>query len=489
MYGGIVKFESTSCARLIRLLILIRFSDFVSRKLHSAMSSSAPLSSASLLSAAQLPCVKVSDLPPLTERSGEPGSSGTVFKTTFQGTVVAAKIYHDHSLKALRRELRALNLLAHKNIVRVLAVLTNDLLEPVGFIMEYMPQSLDVLMPSLTLAQSVHVMCGASLGLAVSHDKGILHADVKPANILLSDDGSEIKLADYGLSQALTSLRTSQSSVRGTSMFIAPEHLDGAPISKLCDIFSFGMTCWQMLHPTVTNPLGTTPAQIMLKLIQGKRPPFTRDVPSALRQLIEKCLAHEPTDRPSSMWELHRALHLIQSQLPAAVSAPSTLSQLLPHFPCQASSQTSSISFTDIPHASPLFAFIMQRARSFPSAVTVSRISRVHCPRMREASFCDLVTCASPSILSYFTLASTRSTPTPNSKPNRNNSCSSTVNVLDSREVNSRSSNPVLRPDNPTDNPDFMTGLAALQAAFERSVFGPKSPVYPPHLFRLCFFM
>jgi serine/threonine protein kinase len=361
------------------------------------MSSLAPLSSASLLSAAQLPSVKVSDLPPLTERSGEPGSSGTVFKTTFQGTVVAAKIYHDHSLKTLRRELRALNLLAHKNIVRMLAVLTNDLLEPVGFIMEYMSQSLDSLMPLLTLSQSVHIMCGASLGLAVSHDKGILHADVKPANILLSDDGTDIKLADYGLSQALTSLRTSQSSVRGTSMFIAPEHLDGAPISALCDVFSFGMTCWQMLHPTVANPLGTTPAQIMLKLIQGKRPPFTRDdVPSALRQLIEKCLAHEPLDRPSSMWELHRALLLIRSQLPAADSSPSTLSQLLPRFPCPVSSQPSSISFTDIPQASPLYAFIIQRARSFPSAVTVSRISRVNCPRLREAAFCDLVTWASP---------------------------------------------------------------------------------------------
>ena len=196
-----------------------------------------------------------------------------------------------------------------------------------------------------------------------------------------------------------------------------------------------------MLHPTVTNPLGTTPAQIMLKLIQGKRPPFTRDdVPSALRQLIEACLAHEPHDRPSSMWEVHRALLFIQSQLPAADSSPSTLSQLLPHFPCPASSQSSSISFTDIAHASPLYAFIMQRVHSFPSAVSVSRISRVNCPRMREASFCDLVT----------------------------------------REVNSRSSNPVLRPDNPKDNPDFMSGLAVLQAAFERSIFGAKSPVYLP---------
>jgi serine/threonine protein kinase len=368
------------------------------------MSSGAPLSSASLLSVTQLPSVKASDLPPLTERSGEPGSSGTVFKTIFQGTVVAAKIYHDHSLKTLRQELRALTLLAHKNIVRMLSVLTNDAMQPIGFIMEYMPQSLDGLMPLLTLSQCVNIMCGASLGLAVSHDKGILHADVKPGNVLLSDDGSDVKLADYGLSQALTSLRTSQSSVRGTSMFIAPEHLDGAPISSLCDVFSFGMTCWQMLHPTVTHPLGTTPAQIMLKLIQGKRPAFTRDdVPPALRQLIEACLAHEPHHRPSSMWQVHRELLAIQSQLPAVDSSPSTLSQLLPHFPFPASSHSSSISFTDVPPSSPLHAFITQRVRSFPSAVTVSRISRVNCPRMREASFCDLVTCAPPLVflLSY----------------------------------------------------------------------------------------
>jgi len=388
-------------------------SDFVSRLRQSnsksyqssnpSMSSGAPPSSASVLSAVQLPSVKVSNLLPLTERSGEAGNSGTVFKTTFQGTVVAAKIYHEHTLKTLRRELRALNLLAHGNIVRMLAVLTNDLSEPVGFIMEYMPQSLDSVMPLLTLSQALHILCGASVGLAVTHDKGILHADVKPANILLSDDCSDVKLADFGLSQALTSMRASQSGVRGTSLFIAPEHLDGAPISVLCDIFSFGMTCWQMLHPTVLNPLGTTPAQIMLKLIQGKRPPFTRDdAPTALRQLVEACLAQEPRDRPSSMWEVHRALLHIRSQLPAADSSPSTLAQLLPHFPCPVSLQPSSLSFTDIPPSTPLYAFIIQRARSFPSSVTVSRISRVNCPRMREASFCDLVTCASPLFHHFF---------------------------------------------------------------------------------------
>ena len=187
----------------------------------------------------QLPSVQVSHLPPLTERSGEPGSSGTVFKTTFQGTVVAAKIYHEHTLKTLRRELRALNLLAHGNIVRVLAVLTNDLLEPVGYIMEHMPLSLDTAMPLLTLTQAINILCGASLGLAVTHDKGILHADIKPANILLSDDCSDIKLADYGLSQALISMRASQSGVRGTSMFIAPECSDNSPDSTQTSLTTY----------------------------------------------------------------------------------------------------------------------------------------------------------------------------------------------------------------------------------------------------------
>jgi serine/threonine-protein kinase len=335
-----------------------------------------------------------------------------VFKTTFQGAVVAAKIYHEHTLKTLRRELRALNLLAHGNIVRMLAVLTNDISEPVGFIMEFMPLSLDIAMPLLTLAQVIHILCGASLGLAVTHDKGIVHADIKPANILLSTDCSSVKLADFGLSQALTSMRASQSGVRGTSLFIAPEHLDGAPLSMLCDTFSFGMTGWQILHPTVVNPLGTTPTQIMFKLAQGKRPPFTRDdVPLALRQLIEACLAHEPNDRPSSMWEVHRALVRIRSELPTADSTPSTLTQLLPHFPCPVSEHPSSLSFTDIAPSTPLYAFIIQHARSFPPSVSVSRISRVNCPRMREASFCDLVACVTPfppSTTSHFNSLATQ---------------------------------------------------------------------------------
>jgi serine/threonine protein kinase len=185
--------------------------------------------------------------------------------------------------------------------------------------MECIPQSLDGLMPLLTFSQFVNIMCKASLGFAVSNDKGILHADVKPANMLLSDDGNGIKFADYGLSQALTSLRTSQSSVCGTSMLIAPDARAPLqrPVSALCDVFSFCMTCCQMLHPTVTHSLGTTPAQIMLKLIQGKRTAFARDgVPSALRQLIEAFLA-EPFvflhHRPSSMWEVQHCFECFLS--------------------------------------------------------------------------------------------------------------------------------------------------------------------------------
>ena len=82
-----------------------------------------------------------------------------------------------------------------------------------------------------------------------------------------------------------------------------------------------------------------------------------------------------------------------------------------------------------------------------------------------------------PSIISLFLAHS------PSPKPNPYNSLSSIIHALDSREFNSRSSNPVLRPDNPKDNPDFMSGLAALQAAFEENIFGPKSPVHPPRIF------
>ena len=78
----------------------------------------------------------VASLPPLTQPCGKPGASGSVFKIEYQGKVAAAKEFHKHMHDMLRRELKTLQLLAHPNIVRVMAVIADAASQPVGFIME-----------------------------------------------------------------------------------------------------------------------------------------------------------------------------------------------------------------------------------------------------------------------------------------------------------------------------------------------------------------
>lgn len=95
-----------------------------------------------------------------------------------------------------------------------------------------------------------------------------------------------VKIADFGLSHAITTNPTIVTGARGTALFMAPEVSDGAQPSFASDIFSFGMTMWQALHPTVINPLGSTMIAITKKLDKGVRPPFTRgDSPLGLTSL------------------------------------------------------------------------------------------------------------------------------------------------------------------------------------------------------------
>jgi serine/threonine protein kinase len=168
-----------------------------------------------------LPSVSLASLPPLTHACGSPGASGSVFKIEYQGKPAAVKEFYKHMHGMLRRELKSLQLLAHPNIVRVLAVVTDAAAQPVGFIMEYMPVPLDEAMQRMTLRQAVHALAEASIGVAVAHDSKIIHSDIKPGNILCSDDFSVVKLADFGLAHAITASMSSVSMARGTPLYVA----------------------------------------------------------------------------------------------------------------------------------------------------------------------------------------------------------------------------------------------------------------------------
>jgi len=174
--------------------------------------------------AKHLPSVALQSLPPLYDRCGQPGSSGSVFKIEYQGKPAAVKEFHKHMQGMLRGELKTLQLLAHPNIVRVMAVITDAASEPVGFIMDYLPLPLGDAMQHMTLPQAVHALVEACIGVAVAHDAQVIHSDIKPDNVLCSADCSVVKLADFGLAHAITAAQSgssmSFSSTRGTPLYV-----------------------------------------------------------------------------------------------------------------------------------------------------------------------------------------------------------------------------------------------------------------------------
>jgi serine/threonine protein kinase len=361
-----------------------------------------------------------------------------VFKIEYQGKPAAAKRFHEHMRGMLGRELKSLQLLAHPNIVRVMAVITDAAAQPVGFIMEHVPVSLDDAMQRMTLRQAVHALAEASIGVAVAHDAKVIHSDIKPGNILLSEDFTVIKLADFGLAHAISASMSAVSGARGTMLYMAPELGEGQPLSVTTDMFSFGMMAWQMLHPSVRDPFGVLPAVIIRKLDRGERPAFTRvDAPPALKDLVARCLAHDPTHRPASMWEVHRELTAILQQL-SDTSTPTTLAALLSQPLLQQplhALPSGTIQLLDEVATSDFAAFVRARMRGQAAGVSVSRICRVHVGASRTATYLDLFM----------------------------------------REASSRSSNPMLRPANPADAA-FEAGLGKLKSLFERTCLGASPP-------------
>jgi serine/threonine protein kinase len=212
----------------------------------------APVSSVAYSS---LPVVALSSLAPLSIECGAPGASGQVYKITYKGKDAAAKKFHDHMLPSLQRELKSLQLLAHPNIVRIFSVIADAKMQHIGFIMEYLPIALDHAMLRMSTKQAVHALNEIAIGIAAAHDARIIHSDIKPANILCSPDLESVKVADFGLAHVMNNASQSKlSTSRGTPLYIAPE-LNEPPHqpSIHSDMFSFGMTAWQVCIVLLLN--------------------------------------------------------------------------------------------------------------------------------------------------------------------------------------------------------------------------------------------
>lgn len=164
----------------------------------------------------------------------------------------------------------------------------------------------------LPLSEIIPLLRGIGAGLAYAHQKGIIHRDIKPANILLTEDRVP-KIADFGLAKILEGQSISVTgSILGTPEYISPEQSEGKPLDGRTDIYSLGVTLFQMLTGKVPYEADTKMA-ILYKHIHEPVPNpllFCPHLDPLFAEILLKCMAKKPEARFKDCSELLETLAL-----------------------------------------------------------------------------------------------------------------------------------------------------------------------------------
>jgi len=212
-------------------------------------------------------------------------------------------------------EAKTVALLNHDNIVRVYDI--EELYRTIFIIMEYLEGlPLDYIlyrMPKLTVPKALDILLQVCTGLSYAHDQGIVHQDIKPANIFIQLDG-RTKIVDFGLSCPPGTL---DCSMPGTIYYMSPEQIEGETVDERTDIYSFGIMAYEML--TGQRPyLEEDPAKLMeLHVKQDVPDPraLVPDLPYELNYFIKRATQKDPSARFKSVWEIIRDLQPVADKL------------------------------------------------------------------------------------------------------------------------------------------------------------------------------
>ncbi len=225
--------------------------------------------------------------------------------------VLADSLAHDEGVKErFLREARSMAALNDPHIIQIYYIGDDE--GQTYFVMEFVEgESLGTLLKrehKVAVGPAAKIIYQTALGLATAHDKGVIHRDIKPGNLMVSSRGT-IKIADFGIAlsnQDISKKLTSTGEFVGTPGYLSPEVCLGKVVDQRSDIFSLGIVLFEMLAGrmpfTDESPLG-----LMLEVVRAEIPDVRQlntEVDEQIAWILSKMIAKEPDDRYQSCHEL-----------------------------------------------------------------------------------------------------------------------------------------------------------------------------------------
>jgi serine/threonine-protein kinase len=265
------------------------------------------------------------------------GGMARVFRGTDNvlGRTVAVKVLasrfarDETSVTRFRREAQSAASLNHPNVVSVYDTGSDDGVH--WIVMEYLDgRTLKEVIEeegSLAPDRAAVIARDVSMALATAHEKGLVHRDVKPANIMITPSG-ETKVMDFGIARAVTSTGdptlTRTGFVMGTAAYLSPEQAEGKPVDARSDIYSLGCVVYEML--TARPPFdGDSPVAIASKHLSEEPQPISRvnrKVSREVEAVVARAMRKDPEERYQDAREMADDLgRAVTGELPLGAAA------------------------------------------------------------------------------------------------------------------------------------------------------------------------
>src|SRR5215217_3074727 len=247
------------------------------------------------------------------------GGMATVYKAyhAAMDRYVAIKVLPQHLARDLsfrarfQQEARVIARLEHRYILPVYDAAEEDGIP--YLVMRYTDGGdlNNLIAKGLTAARAVELLAQVAAALGDAHRLGVIHRDVKPANVLIGRDGDAL-LADFGIAKIYedTLQLTGEGNMVGTPAYMAPEQLQGKPVDARTDIYALGVVLYQVLTGECPFVAETPLAVAMMHIHNPLRPPrqLKPDIPETVERIILRSMAKDPADRFQTAEEMAESL-------------------------------------------------------------------------------------------------------------------------------------------------------------------------------------